>query len=1466
MAGKNLNNQSNGSRLSRLLIDMGTPALRAAFHVKFPPHKLAAGLIANKPVLKKLRYNVITTAQWKLLYPSSGSPDSRNFDITLLTVLLRNICGLTTPAKGWVAMPDPKDTSIAANVLRLKCYRNQLYAHVTSTEINDLEFEDFWKEISVALVALGISQKEIDELKEAPVSQEEDICIEQLINWKKSDDDLKEMVGNLQRHVKDLQNKMSKSNLFLSGADKLLSELENCNFQGEGDIEYFAESFQSGTRDRLFREVNGWFRSQTPDSRVMILTADPGVGKSMFAAKVCQLYHKKHKLAASYFCKFSNSNCRDPHTMLKSLAGQMLRSIPGFKKILRKQPQGYSTETISDAFRVLLNNPLHKLKPQKPMMIVIDALDESETGKKSELLEVIAEEFGKLPKWIKVFITSRPELPVQKKLSHLNPLAIRVDDKDNEEDLFKYLKKQLSGKHKRNDGSTRSLVQKCQGSFLYAFHLQKEIRDRGRSEFFLDDEPKGISSFYEKQFKELETCLNLKLSSCGKKCNFKKFISIVAAAKGPLPLKFLPECFDLPSDVNFSDKEEINGIISAFFPVYKDCLTVYHKSLVDWLKSDGYKEHYYTVTKKEGNEWLWQKCKTLFQKTNFPVETLSTELKYAIHHGYCHLRDLDGVDEQHADQSDYECLVNFDIVFHKLVLSSTDILNELLQQWRSTLINNRAKMDLHLQAKFHWHIMVLSLDCIPCSWYCQNVANSSPFGIFTEEETNSAKTALSDPKYVWCENLTNSEGTKTPVIAAQSLHSVSEVTSIGVSTNKELVAVAFRDRTISVFRLPSLEMLYSFKGCRGDFCLDSLTFLPGNSHIFCGKLDHCHDVKTGMLFPFFSNISVDDVKIVSCSFSPNGTRLVSSDSSNIVKLWDVNKQIPLASLYAGAPVNHCRFSKCGLFIVAANQNSDRNRKCFCGPYGYDKNDAFTIWNAISLQRVDRRENLIGTCRSGWPIFNVQAAAKFPEYQRISSEIVLSENGKYFEIFQLPQALLVARFPSFPPQYENPFTLRTPVPINYEGCNYILESAHSTLKVIDPLRLIVVAECRFLPFTCSNKVSPVVAGEFVLSVCDGALFVFEIPSQPPSVPTWPSPRVTCCSFSTDGSLLASCASDNWLRIWDVETSSIIRCFEIQAGEKQGCWWSKKSLWILNVTQEGTSLLKCSTSEKQKLESFHCCEIPLTLTQTKLLSFADDVLIFKCPNNTVSVSKIIDDEILPREILTSDKPIECAAVGHSSCILTASFFEFIVWKESIDEFHCHSWSRTIKRCIESSSFLLPWNVSNYHRLACSIDSNGRFVYFVVIRESMVQEDQKYFYCDSVIVDCLSGSNLEMKELHRFISPKMLKTYAGESLSVQLFASNRFLLRRLFNGDIIDAVDPKKGVVVGEWRPLGYQCQSILSETTTLPFFPQHNILAIPDEYGAMQFIKLRYHEQEQENDPRKFALEKRENMIDRCRSIF
>lgn len=158
---------SNGARLSRLLIDIGTETMRKYFDYIHPPGTLTEALHGSYGTVNQLyRRRIINHEQRKKLFPPSGdlpalpSTPSSEYDITLLFILLRNICGLVPPVTvqggtSWDQNPPSADESPEADLARIKFYRNKIYGHIVSTDVSDDDFENYWSVLSQALERLN---------------------------------------------------------------------------------------------------------------------------------------------------------------------------------------------------------------------------------------------------------------------------------------------------------------------------------------------------------------------------------------------------------------------------------------------------------------------------------------------------------------------------------------------------------------------------------------------------------------------------------------------------------------------------------------------------------------------------------------------------------------------------------------------------------------------------------------------------------------------------------------------------------------------------------------------------------------------------------------------------------------------------------------------------------------------------------------------------------------------------------------------------------------------------------------------------------------------------------------------------------------------------------------------------------------------------------------------------------------
>jgi len=219
--------KENFQRISRLLISGGTTLLREIFDLICPPSSFPT-ILKNPATKKQLKAAKLTKPEWDCLYPSSGvHGKSADFDITLLFRLLRTICNLVPPTTGWDALPTSTDHSLAADLARIKYYRNTVYSHVNQQmEItDDSQFLSLWKEISGALVRIAgqISlakkvewQGSIDKFSKDPLTAEDERNVQELLKWYRNDMEVKQSIeelkastqkglGNLEASLKFIQ-------------------------------------------------------------------------------------------------------------------------------------------------------------------------------------------------------------------------------------------------------------------------------------------------------------------------------------------------------------------------------------------------------------------------------------------------------------------------------------------------------------------------------------------------------------------------------------------------------------------------------------------------------------------------------------------------------------------------------------------------------------------------------------------------------------------------------------------------------------------------------------------------------------------------------------------------------------------------------------------------------------------------------------------------------------------------------------------------------------------------------------------------------------------------------------------------------------------------------------------------------------------------------------------------------------
>ena len=1215
--------KANYSRICQLLVGKGGDALRVTFHVKHPPSNLAAVFNSQISVLKKLQHRVITPSQWDLLFPASGRPDSNKFDITLLTILLRNICGLSAPTTGWNAMPPTGDTSISADIVRIKIFRNEVYGHIASPQLDDTTFETFWQEISKPLVKLGIPQQDIDEAKVAPLSPEEESYIEKLKQWKELEDDILSKLNDVERKVNNVEHEVSR--LRKTDENQIPSQIDKlAKFNSTGKIERLCNKFQRGTRKWFFDKLSSWFDDE--QSRVMILTAGPGVGKSVLSAKVCELYKERHQLAACHFCDFTISDSRNPHRILQSLASQMCDNIEEFcDKLTEVFRREHSRDSLPDAYRVLLNEPLHAFDRHKPVLIVVDALDESKTESKSDFLELISEEFLELPRWVKVLISSRPELQVRKKLEHFNPVEILPDDCHHIRDLKHFFQQCLPN---LSEGTVNSLISKCEGSFLYAYYLVSELlkRDLGIEPNLDEIVPKGISGFYEKQFKRLENGL-LKVIADTASSILKSFVNIVAASKDPLPIKILFTGMGL-SNQDYQVREIIISVMSEILPLYEDCLTVYHKSLWDWLRLNGYEEHAFVADVKAGVHCLWLACESVYKD----IDSLSStshfqetpEKMFALLNGGQYLLDV-------GDAEDFHWLVHIRLNFLKLKYFdnlNVDI-SRILRLYKSK------RPDLH-----YWKIIHLeffsktigdqSIDSFLSSSlkdkykklliYLHSLANGYfDFMQRSDRGKNEARDILNESKEMWLEEIGNEYIPKNEVIS----HAILGVNKgilrmndgMALSSDKKLLAYK-NEWYFEVFNLPSFKLAFDLE--MGELGGNSrfLLFSPDSSYLLWNSVRLCISLRERKVVPFIPHGPND---IDCCSFSSCGKKMISFEK-NLVKVWDLRKKTVLVQAEIEVNVELCLWSDCNSYILARPKRQLR---------AFDFKD-IAVLKATSLERLDIDDiGCADSCLNDEDDYRIVCPSRYD---------LLSDNAEFqirhFHLASSGIILIANRFCSKPFMWKDKkcviFFIFSRIAVVYDCINK---------EVVEKFCI----NC--LPRDSSvEDITHLEGTNFFVSLAHNHALVLSLENSMSSsvdhIQFFNASKIKCCALSPDNVYVACCYENRVLSIQSVDDGKTLQMNLLKTPPK-ACWWSNSYLWVVCTDYVvkypfdpaevlGNALEDCSLSFK------------------KVLKFTDALLVICLDDdNETAILKICNEKLCPQQIPDLNFAASAAAISRDGC---------------------------------------------------------------------------------------------------------------------------------------------------------------------------------------------------------------------------
>jgi hypothetical protein len=237
------------------------------------------------------------------------------------------------------------------------------------------------------------------------------------------------------------------------------------------------------TRTMVLNDVDRWVKNTEDDCpRIFWLHGMAGEGKTAIATSISYELDEDKRLGASFFFSRDINEKSRPDKVFSTIVHQLVHHQRHLRKhvieALETKPDAGCSST-ANQFYYLIQKPFRGLKMSstKPIVIVLDALDECGTEKdRKELLQA----FSEFPSVFKLFLSSRPENDIMKSMG---PLAqqynlSRIAKNTVNEDISTFMTNEMMRiEYWPGEEALQALVRQASGLFIWASTAMKFLMD-----------------------------------------------------------------------------------------------------------------------------------------------------------------------------------------------------------------------------------------------------------------------------------------------------------------------------------------------------------------------------------------------------------------------------------------------------------------------------------------------------------------------------------------------------------------------------------------------------------------------------------------------------------------------------------------------------------------------------------------------------------------------------------------------------------------------------------------------------------------------------------------------------------------------------------------------------------------------------------------------------------------------------
>ncbi|EKG17144.1 hypothetical protein MPH_05598 [Macrophomina phaseolina MS6] len=434
----------------------------------------------------------------------------------------------------------------------------------------------------------------------------------------------------------------------------------------QDDFDTFHRLWMQGTCDWFLSEpqISSWLEP-TAGSRIVWYNAPPASGKSVLASHVISHLLQTGAACQYHFFRFDSQEKRSLSAFVRSMAYQIARDIPEFRRLLSDMSAEESRfESAEASFiwqRVFQSLLFHSEIPQ-PLYWVIDAMDECESPKKlGDLLQSISTSRVDL----KILVLSREShqlrVAFQRFPHDMDVYLMELSDQSPHSRDIKTLVdsevRHMRGEHVLKEKVRERIMERAHGNFLWARLILEDILNCHTQESIqesLDQIPTDMDRLYQRM--ELAITSSLRQSEVRLA---KALLQWTICSRKSLSLAELAQALaeDFPGILDL--KLTIQDVCGQFVRVEPNGkVAMLHQTARDYL-----------MQPRDGELVinLWQSHHHLFMKTLTVL--LSPELRLTVPHTAQVLQSTDPFIVYaatswsfHLQHSDFESDAAFDIL------------------------------------------------------------------------------------------------------------------------------------------------------------------------------------------------------------------------------------------------------------------------------------------------------------------------------------------------------------------------------------------------------------------------------------------------------------------------------------------------------------------------------------------------------------------------------------------------------------------------------------------------------------------------------------------------------------------------------------------------------------------------------------------------------------------------------------